>query len=310
MFKGFQKLLTNPFENHSSEDFGVILLGTGTPIPSLIRACPSTLVIAGKKAFLIDTGRGFLNNLVQVGINVNMTLFTHFHSDHFAEFGEFMVTRLIWGSNVPMPVIGPKGTMQTIGNLMKSYELDFLYRKQHHGDNINENGFKTCIEEHEPGLVYDQDGVKITMFAVDHSPVEPAVGYKFEYNNQSIVISGDTKKVPIMEEMAHNADILVHEVLNETLLKIGQNMVKKRRNRLNPNIQGILKDIMTYHSFTIDVAEIAQKANVKTLVLTHLIPGLPPRRILNSFYVKDMKKIYNGRIIVGKDRMKVFVKKK
>lgn len=281
------------------EKFEVILLGTGTPIPSKIRACASTLVLISDKAFLVDTGRGFLNNFVKTGLmNVNAVLFTHFHSDHFAEFGEFMVTRMVWGIKEPMMVIGPSGAEKTIGTLMKAYELDNFYRKQHHKENWNEQGMLLNIKEYESGIIYDQDGIKITMFMVDHDPVKPAVGYRFEYNNQILVISGDTKSIPIMEEMAKNADILIHEALNRQLLIRFQHYMNKR-------MQQILADILDYHASTLEVAKIAQNANVKTLVLTHLIPGLPPLAILNRLFKKGMKKIYKGRIIVGKDGMKI-----
>nr|MDO8108654.1 MBL fold metallo-hydrolase [Candidatus Sigynarchaeota archaeon] len=277
----------------------VILLGTGTPLPNRNRACASTLVIAGDKTFLIDTGRGFLNNFACAGlINVNAVLFTHYHSDHFGEFGEFMVTRTIWGASEPMPVIGPVGARQTIGNMLKAYELDNEYRTEHHGDKWHENGMKAEIKEAQPGLVYDKDGVKITMFEVDHPPVKPAVGYRFDCNNQSAVISGDTRKALVISEFARDADILVHEVANKTFTEIAQ------RN-LDTRLEAMSKEMLAYHTLTLEVAEIAQAARVKKLVLTHFIPWIHANPVVKAFYIKGMRKIFRGTIIVGKDGMEI-----
>jgi len=159
----------------AQDGISVVLLGTGTPLPNPDRACASILVTCGNTSFLVDTGRGFLNNLAKLGLSdATAVLFTHFHSDHFAEFGEFMVNRTIRGATQPAQVIGPAGTDKVISTLLEAYSLDGKYRKAHHGAKWDERGMQADIKEMVPGLVYDHEGVKFRMFDVSHPPVAPA----------------------------------------------------------------------------------------------------------------------------------------
>jgi len=277
----------------------VILLGTGTPIPNPQRACASTLVVAGDKTFLIDTGRGFLNNLAKAGFrDVSAVLFTHYHSDHFGEFGELMVIRGITGADNPLKVIGPKGADKIVNGILDAYSLDFAYRKAHHKDKWPDASFKVDIQEADSGVVYDKDGIKIRMFKVDHSPIEPAVGYRIDYKGRSVVVSGDTRKIPEMIDMAKGCDILVHEALNPQLVKMGEARVKD-----SPRLLGMNQEMVEYHATTLEVAEIARDAGVGKLVLTHLVPSIPVNDQADQLFVQGMSDIYKGPILVGRDGM-------
>ncbi len=277
----------------------VILLGTGTPIPNKDRACASTLVIAGDKTFLVDTGRGFVNKFYEAGLrDVKGVFFTHYHSDHFGEFGEFMVLRTVWGADTPMAVIGPAGVRQTIESLIAAYALDNKYRKEHHKERWNEAGMKAEIKEAQSGVVYDQGGVKVTIFEVDHIPVKPAVGYRFDYKGKTVVVSGDTKKVQVMVEMAKGADILVHEVASRQVLEMG-------RKNLDSRMQIMSEEMLQYHTLTEEVAQIAQNAGVKKLVLTHFTPSIPAASAVERIFMRGMDKIYKGEIIAGRDGMEI-----
>ena len=277
----------------------IILLGTGTPLPNKDRACASTLVLAGDKAFLVDTGRGFLTRFADTGLrDVDAVFITHYHSDHFGELGEFLVTRTIWGASKPLTVFGPPGLKDVTGGVIAAYALDNKYRKAHHQDKWSEDAMKVVATESGPGVVYEKDGVKVTMFEVDHAPVKPAMAYRFDYKGQVVVISGDTKKNQAMVDMAKNADILVHEVVNKQMTEIGQRMVDAR-------MQEMATEMLQYHTTTEEVAEIARDANVKKLVLTHFAPSLPENAAMEAMFIRGMSGIYKGEIIVGRDGLQV-----
>lgn len=279
----------------------VILLGTGTPVPNPDRACASTLVIAGDKKFLIDTGRGFLINFVRTGYtDASAVFFTHYHSDHFGEFGEFLVTRGIVGSKIPLNVIGPKGAKKVVNGILDAYELDFKYRKAHHKDKWYDASFKVDVLETQPGVVYDDAGIKIRMFRVNHSPVDPTVGYRIDYKGRSVVVSGDTIKVPEMIEMAKGCDILVHDALNMPMIKATEARIKDNARLLEMN-----REMSEYHATTTDIAAIARDAGVEKLVLTHLVPSIPAKDQVEANFIKGMSDIYKGQIIVGRDGMKI-----
>lgn len=58
----------------------------------------------------------------------------------------------------------------------------------------------------------EANGVKVTAFLVDHSPVAPAFGYRIDYHGHSVVLSGDTKPSENLIKVAAGVDVLVHEV--------------------------------------------------------------------------------------------------
>ena len=69
------------------------------------------------------------------------------------------------------------------------------------------------VQEIEEGVVYENDGVEVIAFKVDHGPMEPAFGYRINYNGHSVVISGDTTYSENLIEYAQGADLLIHEVV-------------------------------------------------------------------------------------------------
>lgn len=284
------------------EHFSVTLLGTGTPMFNPARACSSTLVTAGDKTFIVDTGRGFYDNLAAAGRqDVDVALFTHFHSDHIADFGELLVSRTIAGATHPLPTIGPTGVTKVVDGLTTAYELDLGYRRDHHGDKYSSAGASAQVIEAEPGVVYDRDRVKVTMFEVDHKPVSPAVGYRFEFQDQIIVISGDTIMVPAMIEQSRGANILVHDTMNKDMVKAGLAGIKEA----NPRMGAMGDEMMEYHADRMEVARIAQEAGVKKLVLTHLVPSIPPDDGMEALFMQGMDEIYSGTIIAGRDGMNI-----
>src|SRR5262249_53895687 len=61
--------------------------------------------------------------------------------------------------------------------------------------------------------VYEQNGVKVTAFEVDHGPVlKPAYGYRIDYDGRSVVLSGDTRFSENLIKFASGVDLLIHQV--------------------------------------------------------------------------------------------------
>lgn len=296
---------TLPSEGPAQQGISVVLLGTGTPLPNPARACASTLVICGGAAFLVDTGRGFLNNLAALGMSdASAVFFTHFHSDHFAEFGEFMINRTIRGATQPVPVIGPPGTQRVISTLLDAYRPDNQYRQQHHGAKWDERGMQADFRELEPGEIYMSNDTEIRIFEVSHPPVSPAAGYRFEYRGHVAVISGDTVKVPAMTEMAKGADILVHDATQKQMVRGMIQFLKSRNTAADDRLAAMSEEMMAYHAATEDVAQVAAEAGVKKLVLTHLVPSIPPTMDSGPF-LAGLDSIFKGKIFLGQDGMRI-----
>lgn len=282
----------------------VALCGSGSPLPDPGRAGPCTAVIAGKHLFIVDMGSGATRKLAPMGIaagRAEALFLTHLHSDHIDGLGEFMLQRWVSANHkTPLPVYGPTGVAVVVAGFNAAYAPDASYRVAHHGPDVappdGAGGFPNTIA---PGTVYEKDGVTITAFAVDHRPVTGAVGYRFDYKGRSVVLSGDTAPSPTVIAAARGADLLIHEALNPEMAGvIGAAMKKAGKDKTAK----IMADIPGYHTSPVDAARIADKAGVKALILTHIVPALP-FRLLNGYFLDGAHAEYKGPITIGEDGM-------
>lgn len=277
-----------------------LLLGTGIPIPNPERAKAATLIIAGGKTFMVDTGPGSTARLTENGYQtVDYVLYTHFHLDHTADLDWMMFRRGGANPDQPQIVLGPKGTKDVVNKIVASVAIDEKYRIEHHGEHWSEQAMQCEVREFEPGVIFDEDGLKITMFNVDHEPIVPAVGYRFDYEGKSVVVSGDTKKSDSLIDAAQGCDLLIHEAMNVTILNRTLPMLIRNR----PRTGAMVEDLMSHHTPTLEVAEVAKAVNAKKLVLTHLVPSIKPLEAQENNFVRGMAEIYSGPIVVGRDNM-------
>ena len=288
----------------------VALCGSGSPLPDLRRASACTAVIAGKNFYVVDTGPGSERKLELMRLNpgkVKAVLLTHFHSDHIGDLGELMLKRWSGGSRkTPLDVFGPTGVETVVKGFDQAYSLDNEYRILHHGPETmppsgagGEARTFSFPQGKDETVIIDEDGLKVTAFAVDHAPVKPAVGYRFDYKGRSVVISGDTVPVPSLLNQARGADLLVQEALQPAMVSILKEVGQKIG---RTNTAKIMGDILNYHTSPEDAARIAEKAGVRHLLLTHIIPPLPVSD-LKAAFLGDAKKLYNGPITIGEDGM-------
>jgi ribonuclease Z len=290
----------------------VALCGTGSPLPNPSRAGPCNIVIAGKQVFVVDIGEGGGRNINLMGMplgRISGLFLTHFHSDHIDGMGPLMLTRWTAGTNTsPLPVYGPEGVDRVVAGFNAAYAIDDSYRTGHHGPAIappsGAGGTAMPFALPEPGqgdtiVVFEKDGLKVTAIRVDHGPVKPAVGYRFDYKGRSVVFSGDTAKSAPLIAAAKGADLLVHEALQPKLVKI---MTAGLAAKGMKNLAQITRDILNYHTTPEQAAEIAKAAGVRELVLSHIVPSIPSEFFYPAF-LGDAPSRYSGPIVVGEDGM-------
>ncbi len=281
----------------------VILLGTGIPIPNPQRGTACTAVIAGDRVFLVDTGRNCVVTLDQAGIfDLDAIFYTHYHSDHFIGLGEILLNFGVAGIDRSIPVLGPPGAVEVVEGIVATYRLDLEYRITHHGEKFSEAVMNPTVTEHEPGVVLDEDGLTVTMFPVCHEPIEPAVGYRFEYRDRIVVISGDTRVCPEFAAGAEGADLLVSEAENAAMFNPALALARAAGNTRQLEM---IQEGMEYHAETLALARMAQEAGVKKLALTHLFPSIPPTEAAEAAFIQGMSDYFDGPIIVGRDGMEV-----
>ena len=286
----------------------VVLIGTGSPMPDRTRASACIAVAAGEYTFVVDAGEGAARNLGLARIapgKPDAVFLTHFHSDHIASLGDIMLVR--WSSNAasrPVEVVGPPGVETVVRGFNEAYRLDTGYRVAHHGHGAmppsGAGGFARTVElGSEPdasAVVFDREGLTVTMFRVDHGPVRPAVGYRFDYQGRSVALSGDTTSTPSIAKNAAGVDVLFHEALSQPMVSVIQ------RYASNPSTAKIAHDIPGYHSTPEQAAQMAADAGAKRLVFYHIIPPLRSRALYRVF-LGDAGRIYRGPMVIGRDGM-------
>ena len=286
----------------------VILVGTGSPLGDPLRMGPSTVVLAGQRVFVIDAGSGSPRNFAQIGLSpgtIEAVFLTHFHSDHIDSLGELMLQRWVGGAHQsPLPVYGPNGVEQVIEGFNLSYAQDHRYRTAHHGVDVappsGAGGVAMPFALSAPSeTLIDDAGLKVIAYRVDHSPVEPAVGYRFDYKGRSVTLTGDTGPTPVVAQVAKESDLLVSEALNADMVGVIETALETQGNK---RLAKIMFDIPSYHITPVQAAEAAAAARVKTLAISHIVPQVPTP-YLNAYYLKGTSDVFKGEIVLGQDGM-------
>jgi ribonuclease Z len=290
-------------------DLHVVLCGTGSPVADPERASACTAVLAGGHFLLVDAGPGSSRQVAVERLpraRLEALLLTHFHSDHIGEVGEATLQSWVAGRTNPLAVYGPPGVQQVVDGFREAYTFDTQYRVAHHGAEamppaagVPVAKVVTLPGSGEAAVVFDADGLRVTAFAVDHQPVEPAYGYRFDYHGRSVVISGDTKKSANLIRHAQGADILVHEALAKQM--IAPVIEYAKENGLSRWAK-LTSDVGTYHTSPIEAAETAKAANVRMLVLTHIVPPLA-NYLARRMFLRGVSSAWDGSVELGYDGM-------
>jgi ribonuclease Z len=275
----------------------VTLLGTGCPPPLMTRFGPSILVEAGGKKLLFDAGRGAMQRLMQMGVrwqDVQGVFLTHLHSDHVVGFPDLWLTGwlIVPGRTVPLQVWGPIGTTKMMAHLEQAFQYDIQIRQS--DDHRPPEGVRILAKDISEGVVYDEGGVKVTAFEVDHAPVKPAFGYRIDYAGRSVVLSGDTRYSENLIRHAQGVDLLVHEVVApDSLRRIG----------IPPDR---MKAIVGHHTTPEQAADVFSKTRPRLAVYSHIADPTATAEDI----IPPTRKGYAGPLELGEDLMVIEVGEK
>ena len=272
----------------------ITLLGTGSPLPSATCAGPSTLVQSGDTNLVIDAGRGVIMRLVGAMCPpsaVHAVLLTHLHSDHICDLNDIITTRWISSpAATPLPIYGPVGTQKMMDGLLAMLDQDEHYRLDHHADLRAGVGMKVEVHEVQPGDVIHVGDVAIGVYATDHRPVTPTIGFRIEHNDVVAAIAGDTIPCEGLNQMCKDADFYVQTVIREDLVRTFAPLIPIGERFL---------DILDYHSTVQQAAQTATQCGVGTLVLTHFVPAIQPGQ--EDEWRALAAEHFSGDIVIGPD---------
>ena len=270
-----------------------VLLGTGSPPPNPKRRGPATLLTLGQEMFLVDAGSGVGAQLVQAGVRPYdwpRVLITHHHSDHIIDLGHLLITRWISGQNAPFEVWGPAGTQRQMDKLLDYLDWDIEIRRHHMVKRARPTVRVTEIEE---GKIFEVGGVTVSAFTVDHDPVRPAVGYRFEGGGRRVAVSGDTRPSENLIRWSRGVDCLIHECCEMTKTTWTPDCGW-------PSLEEKIRGLASYHTQPEDIGRVAQAAAPGKLVITHMMPGSVPAELETA-----ARRHFSGSVTVGEDLLEV-----
>jgi len=278
----------------------LILLGTkgGPRVGEAGRSNPSTLLLINDIPYVVDLGYGTSKQLLNAGVALNRVRYafiTHHHSDHNLELGPLFYNAWVTGLPSRLDAYGPTGIQQMIRDFFSYQKFDIDTRIVDEG-RTDPRGLLVAHEFDKPGTVLMNDDVKVSSCLVRHPPIKQAYAYRFDARDRSVVISGDTAYAPELADFAKGADVLVHEVM---YLPAIDALVKRL-----PNAGRLREHLLAAHTLPEDVGKIAAKAGVKTLVLSHFVPG-DDASITDEQWAEGVRKHFKGRTIVGKDLLEI-----
>jgi ribonuclease Z len=133
----------------------------------------------------------------------------------------------------------------------------------------------------DAGAVLDFGDLTVTSFAVNHDPVRPAVGYRFDYGGRSVVISGDATITPGLIEAATGADLILMDTLSLPIMQALERAAAGTR------MEKILLDVQDYHAHASDLSALAEESGARLLALYHLVPP-PQNALFREIYEREM----------------------
>ena len=173
----------------------------------------------------MDAGSGMRERMFQAGgfellTTVDHVLVTHLHFDHTVSIPGLWLSGWLYGRRVPLRVQGPEGTEVMMAEFQRAYEWDIAYRGL---VGVPLEGTGIQAEDVSPGVIFEEEGLKITAFDVEHMPIDvktgeylpfrgATFGFRMDYKGRSVVFSGDTRPSDNLVEHSRGVDVLIHEV--------------------------------------------------------------------------------------------------
>lgn len=248
----------------------LVILGSGTCVPTLERGPSGYALMIGGHLILMDGGSGSLRRLLEARLSyrdIDYILYSHPHIDHTAE----LLPLLFALKNTPgflrekkLTILAPKGFGAIYNGLLSIY-----------GDWVISPSYEIELIE-----LWD-DEFKANGWKAKSKPMHHrmAIGYRIEMSDgKTLVYSGDTGICSEIIELARGADLLIIECSFPDGIGV--------EGHLTPSEAG----------------KIARASAAKKLVLTHLYP------ICDDYdVVTQCRAVYDGEVVLARDLLRLYL---
>ena len=299
----------------------VVLLGTqGGPSINLRRNETASALIVDGVPYLVDCGYGTLKALVRSGIgyiDLATIFLTHLHDDHTADIAALLTHQWTGRRTKPTDLYGPYGTAALVKGALEFFKANTEIRIVDEGRTVRP---ETLFHGHDlpatakPKKAYEDARIRVMTAENTHFPERAkakmpyrSLAYRFDTAYRSIVFAGDTAYSKNVVGLARNADVFICEAMD---VAQHDRLVQraKRAAETGASDAMILRHVVDTHSTTEVVGRMAAEANVKLVVLNHLLPGSNgplSREVPDTTYIAGVHKYYHGEVIVGRDYMRI-----
>jgi ribonuclease BN (tRNA processing enzyme) len=301
----------------------LVLLGTaGAPLPVAGRGGISSALIVDERVFVVDCGRGSPSAFAAAGLDfsrLEAVFLTHLHADHVGDLPGMLLYPWgirVYGPSRPEPVpsgdaifhrettIHPERPAPSAADLVESilagyaYHLNVMPLDAHMPDaGALVRGIDIRLPVRTEGVaqvpvvVFEDSVVRITAVAVTHGRAVPALAYRFDTADGSIVFSGDTTVNDDLIALAREADILVHQVADLGYLeRHGTDSAELAR-------------MAALHTDVTEVGGVAERARARELILSHYLPA-DPEAITDADWAKRAGQGFGGKTTPGRDGLR------
>lgn len=297
-----------------TDSIRITMLGTGAALADPDRGHSSILLSARDRHYLLDIGHGATRQMVRANVDpatVNHVFISHLHFDHMEDSAYFLIASWMANRTVKPKIFGPPGTRAFIDNLLENgaYKLDIAARARYKQRADTMEMIRPEVIEFAPGLVYEDDLVRIHADYVDHieADILHCFGFRVDMLGKSIAFSGDTKPCDTMRRFARDCDLLIHEcTFPEEALAFRRETQIGTNDHTSPLELGKLaaesgaRQVVATHFGHFDTTNPVLKGYLQRHMPIHLVgPGFM------ESVVADIRRHYQGPLRLAHDLMRI-----
>jgi ribonuclease BN (tRNA processing enzyme) len=282
-----------------------ITLGThGGPTSDRSRSEPANALVVGQAVYLVDAGDGAVQQLARAGYSlaaVRAVFISHIHIDHTGGLFAVLGLKHQMGGGGKITVYGPHGIKSMVNGLLAAIEPEARSAYGVPGEDYVAPESIVDVIELPDGAKVPFNGFTLTAVGNTHYgfPKDSdmarrygSLSFRFDMANRSIVYTGDTGPSDAVTELARGADLLVSELIDPKVAESLPTAQKRSRE--------MREHLIDHHINPDQVGEMAAKAKVKRVVITHLVAGRGPN-VDTALYVAGVKKWFDGPVEIADD---------